>query len=225
MNVITWVSLVLFILGFYGFKISADRAPVPMEGFFSFIVNFRILLVVVGCILFFTSMVAGNVALNGSFRLGDYIPYLFIIPAIVLLVLFVMYPLINLVYLSAFRGSILRATKNFVGFQNFKDIFTDLNFIAAIRNTSMYTLFIVIFEITMAVLLALWYFKDNKINRISQIAVFLPHLIASISVGLIWGWMMDFHSYGVINTILGWFNISPIPWLESSKTALGSIIL
>lgn len=223
-SVITWLSLGLFLLGFYGLKIKADNAPVPMEGFFGFITSCRLPLLIVGIVLFFGSMIVGNIALNGRFQLGDFIPYLFILPAIALLVIFVVYPMINLVYLSAFKGSILRPTKVFVGLQNYKDIFTDISFQAAVKNTGIYTLFTVVLEISMAVLLALWFFKNNRINKTSQIAAFMPHLIASISVGLIWGWMMNYHSYGVINTILGWFNIAPVPWLESSKTALGSII-
>lgn len=222
---ITWLSIVMTAIGFYGLKIVADKAPIPDVGWLKALVGLRVPFLILGILLFFGSVFVGNVVKNGRFHLGDFLPYLFILPAIACLVLFVLYPLINLIYLSLFRGSILRPTKSFVGWGNFKDTFTDVGFIAAVKNTATYTFAIVVLQISLALLLAVWFFKDHRLNHFAQLAVFTPHLIASISVAFVWGWMFNYHSYGVINTILGAFNIPPVPWLESSKTALACIIV
>ena len=224
LNIVTWFAIVLFVLGFYGYKIESTNAPIPENAFVSAIIGCRYVLITVGAVLFLASIFYGNIAFNGRFRWGDFVPYLFILPAIVFLSLFVVYPLINLIYLSLFRGSILNSTKAFVGLQNFRNLRTDVSFWASIRNTLVYTAAIVVIELSLAVLFALWVFKDNKVNRFMQIAIYAPHLIASISVAFVFSWMFNSHSYGAFNTLLGLFGIAPVEWLDSSKTALGCII-
>ncbi len=224
LNIVTWLGIVLFVAGFYGLKIKTANAPVPENAFTSALVNGRFAFISVGIVIFFTSIFYGNIAFNGRFRWGDFIPYLFILPAITFLTIFVVYPLINLIYLSLFKGSILNSTKRFVGLQNFRNLRTDINFWASIKNTLIYTASIVVIELSLAVLFALWVFKDNKVNRFMQISIYAPHLIASISVAFVFSWMFNSHSYGAFNTLLGVFGIAPVEWLDSSKTALGCII-
>ena len=222
---ITWLSIVLAAIGFYGLKIVADQAPVPDVGWLRVIVGLRVPLLILGVLLFFGSVFVGNIVKNGRFHWADFLPYLFILPAIACLVIFVLYPLINLIYLSLFRGSILKPTKSFMKLDNYKGLLTDAGFLAAVKNTALYTFAIVVLLISMALLLAVWFFKDHKVNRFAQLAVFTPHLIASISVAFVWGWMFNYHSYGVFNTVLGTFGIAPVPWLESAKTALWCVIV
>ena len=72
---------------------------------------------------------------------------------------------------------------------------------------------------------ALWFQKDNRLNRFSQTAVFTPHLIAMLSCAMIWSWIMDQNSYGLLNAVLGIFNIPPLRWLNSSSTAMLSVVI
>ncbi len=224
LNIVTWFAIVLFVIGFYGVKIETTNAPVPELAVLSAIVSCRYVFIVLGGVLFFASIFYGNIAFHGRFRWGDFLPYLFILPAIVFLAFFVVYPMINLIYLCLFRGSMLNTTKKFVGLQNFRDLKTDVQFWASIKNNVVYTAAIILLEIPFAVLFALWVFKDNKLNRFVQVAIYAPHLIATLSVAFVFSWLYNSHSYGAFNTIIGVFGIAPIDWLGSSKTALGSII-
>lgn len=91
--------------------------------------------------------------------------YLMVSPAMILMLIFVFYPLVNLVYLSFFNYNLI-GTKEFVGLKNYKILFfIKTDFIQALRNTGVYTLTVLIFSLLLAILLALWLEKDNWINR------------------------------------------------------------
>lgn len=98
--------------------------------------------------------------------------YLMVSPAMILMLIFVFYPLVNLVYLSFFNYNLI-GTKEFVGLKNYKILFfIKTDFIQALRNTGVYTLTVLIFSLLLAILLALWLEKDNWINRFLQKSMF-----------------------------------------------------
>src|SRR5208283_4861944 len=53
--------------------------------------------------------------------------------------------------------------------------------------------------------------------------IFMPVVMPAVVMAVVWTFM--YHQDGVINTILGWFGIGPVPWLRSSATALWAVIL
>ena len=145
--------------------------------------------------------------------------YLMVSPAMILMLIFVFYPLVNLVYLSFFNYNLI-GTKEFVGLKNYKILFfIKTDFIQALRNTGVYTLTVVIFSLLLAILLALWLEKDNWINRFLQKSMFTPYLISMVSCAYIWSWMYDSDS-GVFNALLNALRLSPLRWLNDSDMAI-----
>lgn len=151
--------------------------------------------------------------------------YIMVIPAICFLCVFAVYPAFNMVQLSLYQGSATKPYKKFLGLGNYeKLLFVKDDFWVAMRNTAVYTAWIVVLLIFFSVVFANWLFHERKINRLAQSVFFLPHLVAGVSCGFIWGWMMSGMPYGLFNTFLGWFGISPIQWLSQRETAMGGII-
>ncbi len=151
--------------------------------------------------------------------------WLMVLPAIAFLVVFTIYPMLNIVRLSLYRGNALNPVKKFVGLDNYRQIFfVKTDFLTALKNTGYYTLMVVAILLTLALLFALWMQADRKINRAAQVLVFTPHLIASISCAFIWTWLYNKNDYGLFNTVLGWFNIPPQNWLSSSDMAMNCVI-
>ena len=145
--------------------------------------------------------------------------YLMVSPAMILMLIFVFYPLVNLVYLSFFNYNLI-GTKEFVGLKNYKILFfIKTDFIQALRNTGVYTLTVLIFSLLLAILLALWLEKDNWINRFLQKSMFTPYLISMVSCAYIWSWMYDSDS-GVFNALLNALKLSPLRWLNDSDMAI-----
>lgn len=150
-------------------------------------------------------------------------PYIGVLPAMTFLVLFILYPMINLVYLSFFDYSLL-GQKTFIGLDNYRALFLyQKDFLITLRNTAVYTASVVFFLILFAVLFAVWFQKDTRLNHFAQKAVFTPHLVAMISCGLIWSWIMD--TKGLLNAVMQFFELPGLQWLNSSDTALMSIVI
>lgn len=218
-------GLAILLIGFLGYRVNTDGAVLPGGWFLSLMTFSPALLMAVGGSMSLLSLALGNIMLQGCFRLRDFIPYLVIVPAFIFIVLFVVYPMIDIVYLSLFKGNLIKPTKTYVGLKNFNDIFFVKNdFKAALGNTAVYTVAVVVFLIFFAVLFALWFFQDRKINKFSQTCIFTPYLIASVCTGFIWAWIMSKQDYGLFNTVLGFFGIPAQKWLESSATAMPSIV-
>lgn len=147
-------------------------------------------------------------------------------PAMAFLIAFTFYPMVNLVYLSFFDYNLVNPVKKFVGLKNYHTLlFIRPDFMVSLKNTAVYTVAVVFFVILFSLLLALWSEKDGRLNRFLQTAAFTPHLVAMLSCAMIWAWIMDQNSYGLLNVVLGFFNIAPMRWLNSSSTAMLSVVI
>ncbi len=218
------LSVLLLLGGALLIKI-AGISDIPQAGFPGALLGGRYFLIILGVVLGVASTCLGSTAVEGGLQKKRYFPYLLIAPAMVFLLIFVVYPILNVLFLSFFRGSVQNPTKEFVGLKNYIALSEKSQFIVSVKNTFFYAAIFVTLVIVCSLLMALWLFDDRKINKFSQTAVFTPHLIATVSCAFIWRWIMDFNDYGVLNTVLSLFGISPVPWLESSKTAMWAIIV
>lgn len=151
-------------------------------------------------------------------------PYALIAPAMAFLIVFTVYPCINLVYLGFTDWNLVRPVKRFVGWQNYQTLFKRPDFAQALRNTAVYTVAMVVLLIVGSLLLAMWLKDNKKLNFVAQAAIFTPHIISLVSVSMVWQWLME-PKVGVLNTILRFLGLTPLQWLESSKTALMSVII
>lgn len=151
------------------------------------------------------------------------IPYLMITPAIVILGMFVIYPIFYMVYLSFFEWDLMQ-DKSFVGFENFIALFKNETFWQVSINSFKYVFLTVSLSLIISILLALYLKKDTKINRILQSISFFPYIISLVSISFIWMWLMD-SDYGLLNFFLQIFGLKGIGWLDDPKYALNSLIL
>lgn len=219
-------GVVLVLVGFFGNRAAGDGATLPDIAWVRFIMAYGVPMMVSGGVMIATGLVVGNVALFGNGQLANFFPYLLIIPAFVFLLIFVIHPMFTLLYLSLFQGNLMNPTKAFLGLKNYHTIFfVKQDFLVALRNTAVFTASVVVLLIIFAVLFSLWVFADRRINRFAQTAFFTPHLIASVCSAFIWSWIMNQNAYGLLNSVLGVFGVSPVRWLESSDTAMLSIII
>ena len=153
-------------------------------------------------------------------------PYLLIAPAILGIMLFTVYPAIKMVFWSFYDVNQLNPAKTkFVGMKNYVKIFHSTDFVKSLKNTGIYTLWTVVFIMLCAVVLAIWLGrKKDKFSKFTQAAMFLPHIISMISVGLIFAQMMGVNN-GLLNEILVAVGLERCQWTQSSSTALMSVIL
>lgn len=151
-------------------------------------------------------------------------PYVMILPAILIFLVFSIYPICYMAYLSLNEWNLISPIKKFVGLNNFIDLFTDTDrvFLQVISNSVLYMIITVAVTMVLGTLLALFLNKDTKLNRVLQSVTFAPHIVSLVSVAFIWQWIMD-TDYGLLNYFMNFFGINNIDWLHDSKTALISL--
>jgi sn-glycerol 3-phosphate transport system permease protein len=148
-----------------------------------------------------------------------------ITPAMAGVIVFVIYPIVYLVYLSFYKYNLLNKAKSkFIGLDNYSQIFSRGDFYKSLLNTCVYTVGVVVLTILLSLLIAVWLSNNSKFNSIIQIGIFTPHIISIVSISLVWLWMME-PSVGYLNFLLKLLGLPPSRWLQSSKTAMSSIIL
>ncbi|MFD0959924.1 carbohydrate ABC transporter permease [Paenibacillus chungangensis] len=152
-------------------------------------------------------------------------PYIMIGPAMIGIFTFVIYPMIYLVYLSFYKYNLMNKDKSkFIGFDNFIQIFSRGDFYKSLGNTVAYTVGVVVITMALSLLIAVWISKKTRINAIVQAGIFTPHIISIVSVSLVWLWLME-PNLGFLNYMLKSIGLPPSPWLQSSKTAMFSVII
>jgi multiple sugar transport system permease protein len=112
-----------------------------------------------------------------------------------------------------------------VGFENFKEVFQNSDFWIALRNTMWYASFNVLKNISVALMLAsLLAPLSEKAQSLFRAIYYLPTVTATVVIGIVWGWLLNY-SFGPINTFLTKIGAGPVPWLVDPSMAMWSIIL
>lgn len=146
------------------------------------------------------------------------------LPAIVLLILFTVYPLCYLAYRSFMGGSIISKKPKYVGLDNYAALVESADFHKVLMNTGIYTLITVIFTMVLSVIVAVWLNgkKNKRLNETVQTFIFTPHIISMVSVSTLFLWLMDSKN-GFFNAVITSLGFEPYTFLSSPKTALFSM--
>lgn len=152
------------------------------------------------------------------------IPYLFLVPAVGLLVIFNLFPAIATLNESLHANSLIRGGRIFVGLENFQRIFTDPVFWKSLRVTLLFSVLVNPIQIVLALGLAL--LANQKVRGIVFFrSVFLLPVAVSINVTtIVWGLMLDSKA-GIVNGALALFGVPAQPFLTAPSHALWSIII
>jgi ABC-type sugar transport system permease subunit len=148
--------------------------------------------------------------------------YAIILPTLAILSIFRFLPMIAAFYLSLTQYDLVHPPK-FIGFANFVDLLRDPLFLKSARVSLAYVVFSVIPVLPLSLGLAVLFNRSLLIKNVLRSAVFMPVVMPAVVMAVVWTFM--YQQDGVINTILSWFDIDPIPWLRSSSTALWAVIL
>lgn len=150
----------------------------------------------------------------------------FLLPALFIYAVIVILPVINSIYYSAFKWNIVDV-KKFVGLKNYIQLFTqDDIFKNGIRNTFLLLALSLVIQIPVAIMLAIALSKKLKGKRYFKTVFFLPNILSSVAVGLLWTFIYN-PDFGIINKILtgiGLENLAKL-WLADEKTVLPAIIV
>ena len=145
-------------------------------------------------------------------------PYVFVGPALVILSVFLIYPLVNTIVLSMKD----RTGDTWVGFDNYNFIFTDDSMLRSMRNTAMWIVLVPLFAVTIGLVFATLADRLRRGEALAKSMIFLPMAIsfagAAITFRLIYSFRPEgFGSnVGLLNGIKSGLGMEPTPWMQQT---------
>ena len=146
---------------------------------------------------------------------GKYEPLIYLVPFFLGLLVFTIYPIINVVIMSFKQGYRLSGAYNGIGLDNYITVLTNKYFQSSIKNTFIYVFTVVPIATILSVLIANLLNQKIKGIGIFHTAYFLPMVTSAIAVGISWRFMFNKRT-GIINWLLGLIGIAPIDWLGAA---------
>ena len=160
--------------------------------------------------------------------------WLYLSPAIVLLCIFTVWPIINtlrMAFLVDFSNAASLAGRTFeFGFNNFKQVIDYAQFKTCLKNTMLLCVLTVPISTILALLIAVCLNAIKPLQRVLQTIFFLPYVTNSLAIGLVFSAMFsivgtaigapgeNIITLGIVNNILGVFGIDPINWTNAGST-------
>lgn len=150
--------------------------------------------------------------------------YVFIAVALVVYALFTAYPVIKAFIISFQEYKPLGST--YIGFENYAATFESALFWKSIRNTLVYTLLTVPFNLLLSFVIAVMILPlRKKVQNVFKGIYYLPTVASGVALSVVWLWIYDPMPAGIFNKFIGFFGISNQNWLGSSATAMLALVM
>jgi ABC-type sugar transport system permease subunit len=145
-------------------------------------------------------------------------------PAVIIYLVFVIYPLIRGAIVSLYQWDGLTPTMTWVGFHNYTNAIDDPIFRLALRNTFQYAIGVTIAKNVLGLGLALLLNKKLRLRAFFRTAAFIPVMFSFVVVGVLWSWIYN-PLFGLADHALALIGIhSPPGWLSDPGIALWSVM-
>ena len=148
---------------------------------------------------------------------------LFLLPNLIGFIAFAVWPLICSILLGFMDWGVLNTPK-LIGVKNYTDMFKDNNFWICLKNTAYYSFVKVPLNLILSLLLAELLNMKLRGRNIFRTVAFLPAVCSAVSVGVVWQPLLESTGNGLVNHLLGFLGIGPLPFLSSTAWAMPSVI-
>lgn len=150
--------------------------------------------------------------------------YMFLLPAIVLFLMFSWYPIINGFIISFQSIDLISGVNSFVGLNNFRVVLSDSLFYKAVGNTMYFVFLGLLIGYLLPVILAIMVNEMHHGKSYFRLAFYLPVILPPMVSVLLWKWFYD-PGMGLMNIFLGAIGVGPSEWIYSADTAMPSLVL
>lgn len=161
---------------------------------------------------------------KARFTLRDVTSSLYLAPAAIVFLVFVVYPLIRTFVLSMSGTDILGRQSKFVGLRNFQRVFSDPEFGKIMLNTLMFAVYTVIPTILLSLVIALMLNKESTVNRVFRTIFALPFAYSVSAASIIFSAFFN-PATGLFNASLQKIGMQPVGWLTDPKFAMPAIAM
>jgi multiple sugar transport system permease protein len=151
-------------------------------------------------------------------------PLLFILPAIVPLLIFWIYPMGRSLFISFTDWDYVSPEYQFVGLSNYTDLLTDPTFYSVLLNTFVFSMGVVIPCVAGGLLLALLVSGNGKGMGIYRTLIFSPWVTPTVAISIVWSWIYE-PKVGFANWVLNLIHLPGLEWTSSTTWAMPAVII
>ena len=152
--------------------------------------------------------------------------FLFLLPGLIVFLLFVIYPIFRSVYFSTFDWNGLGPAVKNIGIENYKKILADAVFLKAIKNVVIIIVLSLGLQLPAAMLLAVLVGRDLPGRAFFRTLFFLPYVLSEVNAAIMW--MLLYNpdpERGFFNGILVALHLQPVGWLSDMKIVLFAVFM
>lgn len=161
----------------------------------------------------------------GKLRRSEFLSVLlFILPAIVPLTVFWIWPMLYSFYISFTDWDFMSPAYNIVGFENYMNLLKDKAFYQTLLNTLYFSAGTVFPTVTGGLMLAMLLHKKIMGNSFYRIILFSPWVTPTVAVSIVWSWIFEPEA-GIANWILSLFHLPALEWTSSTAWAMPAILI
>jgi putative chitobiose transport system permease protein len=152
-----------------------------------------------------------------------YTPYLFLIPALIFMGIFLFYPIVDVFRLSFTNYNMIQEA-TYVGTQNYENLFNDPLFWKTLKNSFIYLIGVVPLLVILPIFIAILVNRKLKGIKWFRAAYYIPVVTSMVVVGIMWKWL--YRGNGLLNYLLQTIGLinEPVSWLTSTDFALYSVM-
>lgn len=154
---------------------------------------------------------------------GKLLPFIFLFPTLLILAAFLYYPVVQTFRLSTYRVAFLGLRKQFIGLENFIDLFHDPGYLHTLQATAVITTAVVIGGMGLSLAIAMLANRDIRGASIYRILLIWPYALSPAVAGVIWLFMFS-PGFGAVNYLMFRITGTELNWLGNPRLAVILII-
>jgi multiple sugar transport system permease protein len=164
--------------------------------------------------------------MNPLDRRDAWLGVMLIAPSVLIFCAVIVYPLVSAIYLSLFNIYTPTLRGNFVGLQNYAELFAGPEFWRSLANTLVWTVCTLTLQVVFGVAAALMLHQAIVFRALARSLILFPYFVSTVVAVLVWRWLFN-DLYGILNHMLIWAGLldMPLDWLGSMPNAMVSIVL
>lgn len=151
-----------------------------------------------------------------------YFKWTLLIPLILILAAFMLYPLIYNLFMS-FHEFTLRIDPEFTGLDNYRELLRNMTFWSALGRNALVLVICITVEVVLGFAIALTFNRKFRGQNVIQGLCLLPLMLSPLAMSLMWNYMLHIE-FGIVNQLLRWVGLSPVEFLADPNFALFSIM-
>jgi raffinose/stachyose/melibiose transport system permease protein len=147
----------------------------------------------------------------------------FLFPVILLLVVFIFYPILDTFSISRYSWNGISAARQYIGLSNWKNLIKDVNFWIAFKNNIVIVILSLAIQIPLGIVLAVFLDSGGKKLTIYKILWFIPMLMSSVAIGFLFTYVLSTNN-GLVSAFSNWLTGKNVDLLGNPASALYTVI-